>query len=357
MYQKQTVIKGKTITSAFLMAPMVTFGYGVKNGIITDELISHYEARARGGIGMIIAEAACVAEDGRLSEYQTGIWNEYQMEGHRMLVSAAHKFKVPILSQLHHAGIRTVSGRPASPSAFHGTLRGREYTADEMSEDEILLREQQFIEAAVRARAAGYDGVELHCAHSYFLNAFLSPTVNHRTDRFGGNIEGRMRVVLDIMEGIRHSCGENFLISVRLGFDEPDLESSAFMAGTFEKAGMDFLHVSTGFGSTGFMDERTMENPPDEFPFNIRIWGAMQMKQRVSCPVIAVGGIRQVQQGMFLLEQECADFVALGRALLCDPEWVIKIKQGREIVSCRNCRKCLWSTDYHKCPGWREYHG
>ena len=72
MYQKQTVIKGKTITSAFLMAPMVTFGYGVKNGIITDELISHYEARARGGIGMIIAEAACVAEDGRLSQYQTG---------------------------------------------------------------------------------------------------------------------------------------------------------------------------------------------------------------------------------------------------------------------------------------------
>ena len=82
----------------------------------------------------------------KLSEYQTGIWNEDQMEGHRMLVSAAHKFKVPILSQLHHAGIRTVSGRPASPSAFHGTLRGREYTADEMSEDEILLREQQFIE-------------------------------------------------------------------------------------------------------------------------------------------------------------------------------------------------------------------
>lgn len=357
MYQKQTMIKGKTITSAFLMAPMVTFGYGVKDGMITDEFISHYGERARGGVGMIIVEAACVAEDGRLSEHQIGIWNDEQTEGHRKLVSAVHACKVPVLSQLHHAGIRTVSGKPASPSGFHGTLRGKEYTADEMTEDEIYLRERQFIQAAIRARDAGYDGVELHCAHSYLLDAFLSPTVNHRTDRFGGGIEGRMQAVLDIMQEIRRSCGDKFLISVRLGFDEPDLESSVYMAKTFEKAGMDLLHVSTGFGSTGFMDERTMEPSPDGFPFNIRVWGAMKMKQRVNCPVIAVGGIRQVQQGMFLLEQECADFVALGRALLCDPEWVKKIKQGREIVSCRNCRKCLWSSDYHKCPGWREYHG
>lgn len=357
MYQKQTVIKGRTIESAFIMAPMVTFGYGVKDGMITEELISHYEERARGGVGMIIAEAACVAEDGKLSKHQTGIWKEEQTEGHRKLVSAVHACNVPVLLQLHHAGIRTVSGKPASPSGFHGELRGREYTADEMSEKEIFTREQQFIEAAVRARAAGYDGVELHCAHSYFLNAFLSPTVNHRTDRFGGSIHGRMRIVLDIIEGIRRNCGDSFLISIRLGFDEPDLESSAFIAGTFEKAGMDLLHVSTGFGSTGFMDERTMERSPDGFPFNIRIWGAMQMRQEVNCPVIAVGGIRQVQQGMFLLEQECADFVALGRALLCDPQWVKKIKQGKEIISCRNCRKCLWSLDYHKCPGWREYHG
>lgn len=357
MYQKQTIIKGRTINSAFIMAPMVTFGYGVKGGRITDELISHYEERARGGVGMIIVEAACVAEDGLLSKHQIGIWDDKQTERHKKLVSAVRAYKIPILSQLHHAGIRTVSGNPAAPSRFHGVLRGKEYTANEMTEEEIILRERQFIQAAVRARAAGYDGVELHCAHSYLLNAFLSPAVNQRTDRFGGDVQGRMRVVLDIIEGIRHSCGENFLISVRLGFDEPDMETSAYMAGTFEKAGMDLLHVSTGFGSAGFMDERTMKEPPDGFPFNIRIWGAMQMKRRVRCPVIAVGGIRQVQQGMFLLEEECADFVALGRALLCDPEWVKKIKQGKEIVSCRNCRKCLWSSDYHKCPGWREYHG
>lgn len=357
MCEKETVIKGKNIRSPFVMAPMVTFGYGVEDGRITEELISHYEERARGGVGMIIVEAACVAEDGRLSKHQIGVWKQEQVEGHKKLVQAVHNDKVPILLQLHHAGIRTVSGKPAAPSKFHGMLRGREYTAEEMSTEEILLRERQFIKAAVRAQDAGYDGVEIHCAHSYLLSSFLSPTVNHRTDRFGGDLRGRMQMALNILWGIRRSCGDHFILSVRLGFDEPDLEASVHMARAFVKAGMDLLHVSTGFGSTGSMDEREMEPSPDGFPFNIRIWGAMQMKQRVKCPVIAVGGIRQVQQGVFLLEQECADFVALGRALLCDPQWVKKIKQGREIVSCRNCRKCLWSTDYHKCPGWREYHG
>ncbi|MBS7007153.1 NADH:flavin oxidoreductase [Anaerostipes sp.] len=357
MYEKETVIKGKKIKSPFLMAPMVTFGYGAEDGMITEELISHYEERARGEVGMIIVEAACISEDGRLSAQQIGIWKDEQTEGHKKLVSAVHACGVPILSQLHHAGIRTVSGKPAAPSKFHGMLRGKEYTAEEMSGEEIRKRERQFVQAAVRAKEAGYDGVEIHCAHSYLLSAFLSPTVNHRTDRFGGDIRGRMQMTIDILSEIRQSCGEDFIISVRLGFDEPDLDASAYMAKEFEKAGMDLLNVSTGFGSTGFMDERTMETSPDGFPFNIRVWGAMQMKQRVKCPVIAVGGIRQAQQGLFLLEQGCTDFVALGRALLCDPHWVKKMKQGREIVLCRNCRKCLWSTDYHKCPGWREYHG
>lgn len=356
MHSQETIIKGRKISSPFIMAPMVTFGYGIYDGMITEKLIAHYRERAENGIGMIIVESACISEDGKLTDRQIGIWKDEQIEGHRYLAKAIHDCQVPVLLQLHHAGIRTVSGCPASPSDFAGTIRGKDYQTEAMTMEQIQERIQQFILAAVRAKEAGYDGIEIHCAHSYLLCGFLSPLVNHRTDAFGGDLFKRAKIVVDIISGIREKCGENFLISVRMGYDEPDLDSSIQLAKVFEKAGIDFLHISTGFGSGGFMDEYTMKKAPDSFPYNIRIWGAIQIKKQLKCPVIAVGGIRKPKQAELLLENEKIDFLALGRALLCDPKWVIKMKQKKEIVTCRNCRKCLWSFDYHKCPGWRKYH-
>lgn len=356
MCSQETIIKGRKISSPFIMAPMVTFGYGIYDGMITEKLIAHYRKRAESEIGMIIVESACISEDGKLTDRQIGIWKEEQIEGHRSLTKAIHDCHVPVLLQLHHAGIRTVSGCPASPSDFTGIIRGKYYQTEAMTFEQIQERIQQFILAAIRAKEAGYDGIEIHCAHSYFLCGFLSPMVNHRTDAFGGDLLRRAKIVLDIISGIREKCGENFLISVRMGYDEPDLDSSIWLAKEFEKAGIDFLHISTGFGSSGFMDEYTMKKAPDSFPYNIRIWGAVQIKKQVNCPVIAVGGIREPEQAELLLKNEKIDFLALGRALLCDPEWVVKMKQKKKIVTCRNCRKCLWSFDYHKCPGWRKYH-
>lgn len=350
-------VKGKEIRVPFIMAPMVTSGYGIYDGIVTQQLIAHYKERAEGGVGMIIVEASSVAEDGKLADRQVGIWKDEQIEGHKKLAGAVHESDIPVLLQIHHAGIRSVSGTPVSPSPFVGVIRGKNYYAEGMPEEEIRQRIEQFIQAAERAKKAGYDGVEIHCAHSYLLCVFLSPKVNKRCDQYGGDISGRMRIVTDIIEGIRKRCGKNFLISVRMGYDEPDLCTSIRIAQKLEQCGVDFLHISTGFGSSGFMDERTMEKAPGSFPMNIRIWGAEQIKKHVKCAVIAVGGIRKPEQAKWLLKNGHEDFVALGRALLCDPEWVNKMKEKEKIVLCRNCGKCLWNTDYHKCPGWREYHG
>lgn len=347
----------KTISPPFIMAPMVTSGYGIQDGFVTEQLAEHYRERAAGGIGMIIVEAACVAEDGKLTEPQIGIWKDEQIAGHKMITEKVHHYNIPVLLQIHHAGIRTVSGEPASPSNFDGILRGKPYHVKAMNEKQIKERIIQFIQAAQRARKAGYDGIELHCAHSYFLCGFLSPIVNRREDTYGGSLQGRMKIVLEILRSIRKECGDDFLISVRIGYDEPDLETSIKIAKILEQEKIDFLHISTGFGSSGNMDERTMDKAPDGFPLNIRLWGACQIKRHVDIPVIGVGGIRTSMEAKWMQEQGEVDYLALGRALLCDPQWVQKEGQEEDIAVCRNCRKCLWNMDYHMCPGWREYHG
>ena len=342
------------LRNRIVMPPMVTYHFGVRDGIPSEELARHYEARAAGGVAMILVEACCVEAGGRLAEAQLGLWSDAQLEGHRRIADGVHGYGIPVLAQLHHAGPRSVTGQPVGPTGGHRIIRGTAYDVKELSPEEIGQIREAFLTSALRAKACGYDGVEIHCCHSYLLCAFLSPLANQRTDCYGGDAERRLRLPLEILQDIRQACGPEFLISVRMGFDEPDLDAAAANAQAFHACGADLLHISTGFGSSGVMDEAQLPPAPDHSGFNIRVWAAGQLREQVSCPILAVGGIRQPRQAEQALYEGRADLVAVGRGLLCDPDWVNSAREGKPIAVCRNCKTCLWGKRVEACPGRRR---
>ena len=230
-------------------------------------------------------------------------------------------------------------------------LRGKPRKARGLSKAEIIEIEERFLQAAERAVKAGYDGIELHCAHSYLLASFMSPEANKRDDEYGGSLENRIRLPLEIIRELSKRYPEKIL-SVRMGCEGDEAVS---VAKVFVEAGADIINCSTGFGTGGYMPEETMQKAPDDFGFNIRIYGASRIKKEVDCIVMGTGSIRQPHQAEAVLEKGYCDLVGVARGHLVDPRFVDKIKTGEEIIECFNCKKCIWSTDLRKCPGRTKY--
>ena len=206
----------KTSKNRITMAPTVKFTAG-EDGVVTDFFVKHYALRAKHGCGLICVEATAVSPEGRLAPSQIGLWNDSQIEGHRKIAEACHLYGTLVIPQLHYGGLGTHPdcGPLTSPTAVKWNHWGREVMAVELTVPEIRRIEQCFIDAAVRAKKAGYDGVQLHGCHSYLINDFAS-AVNQRTDEYGGSTENRARFGCEIISGIREACGDDFIISVRV---------------------------------------------------------------------------------------------------------------------------------------------
>ena len=336
-------IRGLTIRNRVVMPPIVIFKAG-DDGMATDAHVSHYRLRAMGGVGLVIVEATCVLKEGRLSRNQLGLWSDEHIPGMARLAAVCREAGARVIVQIHHAGLKTAGGvteDPIAPSA-QGDAR-------EMTSTEIASVRRAFIDAAVRARKAGFDGVELHAAHGYLLDQFASPRANRRTDAYGGNLEGRTRLVREIIAGIREEVdGGRFVICCRMGCNEPAYEDGIEIARRLEEAGIDLLHVSAGMEGDGEPEV------PAGFDGNWILYGGTLVKRHVSVPVIVVNGIRTHEQASRLLDGH-ADLVALCRGLLVDPDWPRKAETGEEIVTCLECKpRCRWFDDSSKCPRFRE---
>jgi len=336
-------IKNKEIKNRIVMPPMVYFGLKNDDGFVTDEHVKHYEARAAGGTGLIIVEAACVNQDGRLADIQLGIWSDEHIKGLKRIADACHRHGAIVLVQIHHAGFKT----PKKVSPF--SVSSSEYivgksTSRALSIEEIKLLEQDFAKAAKRAKKARFDGVEIHGAHGYLISQFVSPVVNKRNNEYGGTLKNRTKFSVEIIKKIRKETGHNFIIGYRMGGNEPHLEDSIEIAKLLAAAGIDLLHVSAGM--------TTKEHPvaPVDFPYNWIVFCGTEIKKHVKIPVITVNGIRTPKQAAFLIENELADFVAIGRGLLVDPQWVQKARWNMDIISCEECSRCHWFTCIEKCP-------
>jgi 2,4-dienoyl-CoA reductase-like NADH-dependent reductase (Old Yellow Enzyme family) len=225
-------------------------------------------------------------------------------------------------------------------------MRGQKARA--LSHDELVQLREDFINAAERVKKAGFDGIELHGAHGYLLNQFSSPQVNKREDGYGGDISGRLRLAGEIITGIRQRLGSDFIICCRMGGNEPSLEDGVRIAMELERLGVDMLHVS----ASGFSENKPAV--PEGFPYNWIVYCGVEIKRHVSVPVIAVNEIKTPERAAFLIENNLADFAAIGKDLLADPEWANKARESRSISSCLSCRPCKWFTIPEKCPKHKD---
>ncbi len=338
-------IKGKNIRNRAVMPPMVCFGKASKDGFVTDKHIEHYRARAEGGTGLIIVEATCIRPDGRLSDDQLGIWSDDHIPGLRKIVDACHENGAVIMLQIHHAGLKTP---PSVAEVAVAPSESQDRLSRQLTRDEIQSIKEDFVKAALRAKEAGFDGIELHGAHGYLLNQFVSPITNQRTDEYGGDLNKRMKLSLDIIAEIRKELGHhNFIIGYRMGGNEPTLKEGKKVAKLLEEAGVDLLHVSSGIADPSI----PIPEMPNGFPFNWIVYCGTEIKKSVSIPVIVVNGIRTLDQAALIIENRLADFVAIGRGHLVDSAWANKAMKKLEAISCLECKpRCHWFNDGDLCP-------
>ena len=336
-------IKSHIIKNRVVLPPMVNFGWSDANGFVSNKHVSHYESIAKGGAGIIIVEATCVMREGRIFSYQLGVWSDEHIEGLRKITEACHKQGAVVLLQIHHAGLLTrkaISAKAVGPSIDPANER-----SCALSTNEIKEIEKAFIDAAVRSNKAGFDGVELHGAHGYLLNQFANSAINKRDDEYGNTIDGRLKLAADIIKGIRYNLGNDFIIGYRMGANAPTLPDGIEIAKHLEKQGVDILHVSHG-GDKGITPEMSAD-----FPNNWIVYCGTEVKKHVNVPIVAVNEIRTPERASWLVENGMTDFVAIGRDMLCDYEWVNKAEKNGKIDFCISCKpQCKRFARAESCP-------
>lgn len=329
------------------MAPTVKFAAG-EDGMVTDEFVKHYVERAAHEAGLIVVEATAVAKDGRLAPSQLGLWCDEQIEGHRKITDAVHKYDCLIIPQIHHGGLGThpACGPLTSPTATKWNNGFAELDAIELTHEDVKRIIGEFIEAAVRAKKAGYDGVQLHACHTYLINDFAS-NVNKRTDEYGGSVENKARFGCEIIEGIRKACGDDFIISARISGADPTVSESKKVAEAYVKSGCDYLQVSCGIGEFADVEWN------DTLPFNqIAALGvSMHEHFKGRVPVSTVNGLRNVEVVKYLFDNDLIDTVDLACGLLADPAFAEAILHDAPYVKCINCKACAYGPGHtHPCP-------
>lgn len=307
-------VKGLRLNNRIVMPPMYT-GLATSKEAVTEELIEHYVQRAE-ALGLLIIEHSYVSMEGRLSERQLGIYDDFLISGLEKLSSKIHAEGKPVVLQINHAGreaSKEITGMtPVAPSPS-GNAR-------ELSVTEIEALIEKYVSAARRAMKAGYDGVEVHGAHGFLLNQFYSPLTNKRSDRYGGTLEDRIRFPLEIVKKVRETIGERLLL-YRLGSVDLDpagtqIEESRKFALELQRAGVDIIDVSGGLcGSRPAQLEGTS---------GYFIPQAYEIREILDVPVIGVGGITDPIYANKILQEEKVDLVAVGRALYNDPNWATK---------------------------------
>jgi len=329
------------LKNRIVMPPMVT-RYGSDDGQVTERSKNYYEARARGGAGLIIVEATYVHSRGRAFLNQLGLSEDRFIPGMSELVRVVQRHGAKIAVQLHHGGREAKSALtgmpPVAPSPLAG-LAGE--VPQELTVEEIAEVARFFAQAALRAKEAGFDGVELHGAHGYLIGQFLSPFANKRQDEYGGDVRRRTRFLLEVIAAVRELVGEDYPVWVRIDGREYGREEGITLADAQEtarlaqEAGVAAIHVSC-WGPAA----PTNLTSPTFTPAVIEEL-AVGIKQAVSIPVIAVGRITP-EAGERMLEQGKADLIAIGKALLADPELPNKVASGRleDIIPCIICMGC-----------------
>ena len=336
------------IKNRIVMPPMGT-QFATDSGAVTDMTIRHYVRRACGGVGLIIVEFTCIDyPQGKGHTCQLALHDDKLIAGHANLVEAVHAEGAKISIQLHHAGGNTLTRRTEGLELVAPSTIPSRPVQDQpriLRVDEISVLVEKFAQAVERAKIAGYDSVELHGAHGYLMSEFMSPYINKRTDAYGGSLENRMRFPLKVIQRSKELVGNDFPITMRISGEEfvpggRSMEESKLVGKMLEAAGLMALHVSASV-DTDF----DWAVDPIYAPQGRKVHLAAAMKEAVNIPVITVGVIREPSYAEKIIAEGKADFVAVGRGLLADPDWPKKAGEGhgetiRKCFSCNYCDAC-----------------
>lgn len=302
-----------------VMPPMAT-SRSAENGKVSQDILDYYDEKTTGGyISLVIIEHSFIAQQGKASDRQLSVAEDSLVKDLKELANTIHKNGSKAVMQINHAGSaasKNVTGvDPVGPSAVPNPRKGN--VPIELTENEIKGLIETFKDAALRVKNAGFDGVEIHSAHGYLLNQFFSPLTNKRTDQYGGDVLGRIKIHLEIIRAVRNAVGDNYPILLRLGASDymeggSTIEDSKIAALAFEKAGVDILDISGGF--CGY----TVPGSAVQGYFSSL---TEAIKEAISIPVILTGGITEAQAAEKLLAEGKADLIGVGRAIYSDSRW------------------------------------
>ncbi len=325
------------VNNRFIRSATAEFGANA-DGTITEKYFDLYRQLALGEIGTIIQGHLYVLDEGKAHEKMAGISQTFHKEGLKKLTDLIHNSgsQSKIIAQLNHGGAHSVSTKAPS---IREDKKTQELTKDEI--EEII---SGFASAAQKAKEIGYDGIQIHGAHGYLLSQFLSKKTNLREDEWGGSIENRSKLLLDIYRKVRSAVGSNYPISVKMnGSDDPIegflLEEGVRVAKELADIGLDMLEIS-GMKSTRRIDEE--EN-------TYFIPNAEEIKKQVGdMPISVVGGFRFFRT-MQKYRDSFADFISLCRPFIREPDLIHKFKEGKPKADCITCNKCFKVEDIVRC--------
>lgn len=342
------------LKNRIVMSPMGNY-LANPDGTVSEADIAFYSARAKGGVGLIFTECMFVeSRRGRGNTHQISAAEDRCVEGLQRLAEAIHALDSKIVAQIYHPGRQGVSAvndnlPMLAPSAIECAVVHQ--PAVMMTTAEVQNMVSHFVAAAGRVQEAGFDGVEVHGAHGYLINEFLSPYTNQRTDQYGGSFDNRMRFLSEIVSGIRSRCGSDFPLIVRLSVDEfldtigrkdqgLKLADGIEIAKRLEQLGIDAVDVSSGIYET-----MSVAWEPASYDQGWKIYLSEAIKKAVNIPVIGVSAIRDPEYAERVLEEGKLDFVGSARQHFADPEWANKAREGRvgEIRKCISCLLCMES--------------
>ncbi|MFW7414225.1 NADH:flavin oxidoreductase/NADH oxidase [Demequina sp. SO4-18] len=327
-------LRGTTLRNRLWVAPMCQYSVEERDGVPTDWHLVHLGGMARGGAGLVMAEATAVLPEGRISPWDTGLWNDEQRDAWARIVTFIHSQGSAAGIQLAHAGRKasTHRGREGdgavtpeeggwtplgpSPLPFAGLA-----DPEPMTHSQIADAVAAFGATARRALDAGFEVLEVHAAHGYLLHEFLSPLSNDRTDEYGGSLENRARIVLEVLAEVRRVAGEDVPVLVRLSatdWMEPEgwtLEDTVTVSRWLREAGADLIDVSSG---GNVPNARITVGPGYQVPF------AAEVRERADVPTSAVGLVTDPELAQHIVATGQADAVMAGREFLRDPHFALR---------------------------------
>ncbi len=319
------------------------FEYGAENGKISDKIRARYEAVAKGGAGLIITGMQAVRKAGSVAPIMVNTAYIGYVQDMQEMAAMVHKHGAKLFVQLQHCGARTWQAEGYDQFSVSETKVSETCTFHEAAKEELQKLTEDYVCSALRCKEAGIDGVQIHAAHGFLLNSFLSPITNKRDDEYGGKIENRARIIFEIYEAIRAAVGKDYVIGIKFPFSDLkensiQPEESLWVCKELEKRGIDFIEVSSGMVGEDFSPVLRKGQQALFLPY------ASQAAEAVSVPVISVCGYRTPEVIEEALASTKIAAVSFGRPLVCEPDLPLRWKTDSSPAKCVSCNGCFKSA-------------